>query len=286
MIVSASYRTDVPAFWTPWFLARLEAGFARVKNPYGGPDYEVSLRPADVDGFVFWTRNIAPLLPHLERVREVAPFTVQFTLTGYPRALESSVVEPGRAVAQLKEVRRRWGKRAAVWRYDPIVATSLTSSDFHRTNFAALAESLRGTVDEVTVSWANLYRKSQRNLAAAARRHGFTVRDPEAAEKRALLTDLAKIAAEAGMRMTLCTQPDLLVEGIAEARCVDAERLGVAAREKGNRPGCRCAESRDIGAYDTCPHGCTYCYAVSSRDRAAKAVREIDQRLVVAMARR
>ena len=72
MIVSASYRTDVPAFWTPWFLARLEAGFARVRNPYGGADYEVSLRPGEVDAFLFWTRNAGPLLPHLERVREVA----------------------------------------------------------------------------------------------------------------------------------------------------------------------------------------------------------------------
>jgi hypothetical protein len=286
MIVSASYRTDVPAFWTPWFLTRLAAGVARVKNPYGGPDYEVSLRPGEVDAFVLWTRNLAPLLPHLERVREVAPFAVQFTITGYPRALESSVIEPERAVAQLKEVRQCWGGRAAVWRYDPILATSLTPPGFHRANFAALAEALRGTVDEVTVSWANLYRKTERNLAAAARRHGFTFHDPDAEEKRALLTDLAQIAAEAGMRMTLCTQPDLLVPGVEEARCVDADRLGVAAREKGNRPGCRCAESRDIGAYDTCPHGCTYCYAVSSRDRAAKAVREIDQRLAAAMAQR
>ena len=180
MIVSASYRTDVPAFWTPWFLARLEAGFARVRNPYGGPDYEVSLRRGEVDGFVFWTRNLAPLLPHLERVREVAPFAVQFTITGYPRALESSVIEAERAVAQLQEVRRRWGKRAAVWRYDPILATSLTPPDFHRANFAELAKALRGTVDEVTVSWANLYRKTQRNLAAAARRHGFAVDNPAA----------------------------------------------------------------------------------------------------------
>ena len=80
------------------------------------------------------------------------------------------------------------------------------------------------------------------------------------------------------MALTLCTQPALaaLVPGIAApARCIDAGRLGdvagrpVAAPVKGNRPGCLCAESRDIGAYDSCPHGCVYCYAVR-RPEAAK----------------
>ncbi len=62
VIVSASYRTDIPAFYARWFLARLEAGYARVANPYGGGSYEVSLRPGDVGGFVFWTRNMRPLM--------------------------------------------------------------------------------------------------------------------------------------------------------------------------------------------------------------------------------
>ena len=61
-------------------------------NPYGSGTYEVSLRPGEVDGFVFWTRNIGPLLPDLDAVRRIAPFVVQFTVTGYPRALETSVI--------------------------------------------------------------------------------------------------------------------------------------------------------------------------------------------------
>jgi DNA repair photolyase len=50
----------------------------------------------------------------------------------------------------------------------------------------------------------------------------------------------------------------------------------LAARQKGNRPGCLCAESRDIGAYDSCPHGCAYCYAVRHRDRALTNYRNHD----------
>jgi hypothetical protein len=274
VIVSASYRTDIPAFYSRWFLARLAAGYARVASLYGGGTYEVSLRPGEVDGFVFWTRNMRPLLPHLNRVREIAPFVVQFTATGYSRSLESSVIAPEDAVEQFRELRVRFGPRVAVWRYDPIVMTSELDADTHVRNFAALAAALAGRVDEVVLSFAHPYRKTARNLDRAASRHGFAWHDPPPDEKRALLARLAAIAADAGMRAALCTQPDLIVPGIGEARCIDAQRLSdvsqaaVTARESGNRPGCRCALSRDIGAYDTCPHGCVYCYAVTDRDRA------------------
>jgi hypothetical protein len=234
----------------------------------------VSLRPGEVDGFVFWTRNLRPLLPYIDRVRAVAPFAVQFTVTAYPRSLEASVIAAEDAIDQLRELRRRFGARAAVWRYDPIVMTSQLDAGAHASGFAALAKALAGTVDEVVLSFANPYRKTSRNLDRAARRHGFSWFDPPADEKRAMLTRLAAIAGEYGIAATLCTQPELIVPGVGEARCIDAQRLSdvaqapVTAKESGNRPGCRCALSRDIGAYDTCPHGCVYCYAVADRDRA------------------
>jgi hypothetical protein len=282
VIVSASYRTDIPAFYARWFLGRLDAGFARVANPYGGGAYEVSLRPGDVDGFVFWTRNMRPLMAELDRVWQLAPFTVQFTVTGYPRSLENSVIAVAEAVDQLRELRRRFGARGAVWRYDPIVMTSELDAAAHMRNFTALASALAGTVDEVVLSFAHPYRKTSRNLDRAGERHGFQWHDPPAEEKRTLLAGLASIAGDAGMQATLCTQPDLLVPGIGEARCIDAARLSdvaqtpISARESGNRPGCRCALSRDIGAYDTCPHGCVYCYAVADRDRAVARYRAHD----------
>ena len=105
-------------------------------------------------------------------------------------------------------------------------------------------------------------------------------RDPSPDEKGGLLSDLAGIAADHGMKLTLCTQPELVDEaaGLGAAHCIDAGRLGdvaghaIAARTKGNRPGCLCAESRDIGAYDTCPMGCGYCYAVRDRAKALRAL--------------
>ncbi|HKX11236.1 MAG TPA: DUF1848 domain-containing protein [Stellaceae bacterium] len=282
MIVSASYRTDIPAFHAAWLLGRLKAGFAEVKNPYGGAPYRVSLAPADVDGFVLWTRNIKPLLPDLSAVAARAPFMMQFTITGYPRALEPHVLDAEAAIAQVRELRRQWGRRAVVWRYDPILISSLTPAEAHRAGFARLAAALRGQVDEVVVSVADLYRKSARNLAAAARRHGFTWRDPEPEEKQALLAELAAIASEHGMRLTLCTESDLTSASANPARCIDAQRLSeivgrtIHAREKGNRAGCFCAESRDIGAYDTCAQGCVYCYAVENHARATRRIRALD----------
>lgn len=284
MIVSASYRTDIPAFYGDWFVNRLRAGFARTVNPYGGQHGRVDLTPAAVDGFVFWTRNLGPFAAGLAAVEALGiPYMVTFTATALPRPLERSVIGWETAAAQMRDVARRCGPRAVVWRYDPIVLTDLTPPDWHRRTFARLAAALRGVTDEVTVSFLEPYRKTTRNLDRAAERAGFAWTIAEDDDKRALLGDLAATAADNSMALTLCTQPALDgVAGTAPARCVDAARLSavagrpLAARTKGNRPGCLCAESRDIGAYDTCPHGCVYCYAVRNRDAALRRYQDHD----------
>jgi hypothetical protein len=286
MIVSASYRTDIPAFYGDWFLGRLEAGACEVANPYGGPAYRVPLVGPEAEGFVFWTRNIAPFGAALEAVAARGlPFVVHYTITGYPRALEASVIPAARSVALVRALAARYGPRAVVWRYDPLLITSLTPPAWHRKTFAGLAAALAGATDEVVLSFAQVYRKTRANTERAARQHGFTWHDPAPAEKRALLAELAGLARAQGLKASLCAQPELLDEGLGgaglrggglqAARCIDAGRLSdvagrvIEVRTKGNRPGCLCAQSRDIGAYDTCPHGCVYCYAVS-RPEAAK----------------
>jgi len=284
MIVSASYRTDIPALYADWFRRRLAAGFVRVANPYGGADYRVSLAPGDVDAFVFWTRNAGPFAAALDDVRaRGVPFVVQFTATAYPRLIEPGTLDAEAACAQMRALAARFGPRALVWRYDPIAVSAATPPAWHRANFARLAKALGGASDEAVISFVEPYRKTARNLAAALGRAGLEWRDPPADEKRALVDALRAIAAENGMRLTLCTQPQLAGDSGADAaRCIDAARLSdvvgraIAARTKGNRPGCLCAESRDIGAYDTCAQGCAYCYAVGSRTRAQAALKTHD----------
>lgn len=277
MIISASYRTDIPAFYGEWFLNRLDAGYVRTVNPYNNQISRVELTNDQVDGFVFWTRNLEPFFPALNTVSTRGfSFVVQYTVTGYPRALDAATIARQRAIAQIQRVAADFGSLAAVWRYDPIVFSSVTPPDWHRDIFADLCRELTGVVDEVVVSFAQVYRKTRRNMSAAARALGFEWWDPSAADKHQLLTDLAAISRTHGIALTVCGQPELLSEGVGEARCVDASRLSrisgqpVAAMQKPHRRNCGCWASRDIGDYDTCPHGCVYCYAVHSRDRAKR----------------
>jgi len=283
VIVSASYRTDIPAFYAEWFVRRLDEGFALVRNPYSAQMYRVDLRPQRVTGFVFWTRNFGPLLERLDRLRAFGrPFVVQFTITDYPRQIEPAVIPAEKAVAQMHRLAREVHPLCPVWRYDPVLFTSLTPTEFHERNFARLAAALEGATDEVVISFAQIYAKSRRNLDAAARRHGFTWTDAPDDAKRELAERLALLARRHGMRLTVCSQPEYLAPGAEEARCVDVRRLARISGEpleaplKGNRPGCACHESRDIGEYDTCPHGCLYCYAVRHRRVALARYRAHD----------
>jgi hypothetical protein len=283
VIVSASYRTDIPAFYGDWFLGRVAEGFCRTVNPYNGRVVEIPLARDRVDGIVFWTRNAAPFLAGLEQLSAAGyPFVVQYTLTGYPRPLERSVAPLEASLETMRRIARRYGPRALVWRYDPVMLTSLTPPEWHRETFARLVRALAGSTDEVVLSFAQVYAKTKANSDRAAERFGFSWWDPAPDEKQALLRDLAAIAREAGLAASLCAQPELLGAGLGEARCIDAARLSdlasrpIAAETKGNRPGCRCAQSRDVGAYDTCPQGCIYCYAVRRPEIAKRRYRAHD----------
>jgi hypothetical protein len=283
VIISASYKTDIPTFYGAWFRNRLRAGYCATINPYNRRVSRVDLSRAAVDAFVFWTKNAAPFLTTLDEVRERGyPFVVQYTINAYPRALEHAVIDPARSIETAWKIRDAHGPHALVWRYDPIVFSSLTPHDFHVDNFARLAAALRGATDEVVVSVAQVYRKTRRNLDAAATEHDFQWDDPSDDAKRRLLAALTPIAQDHGLQLTLCSQAALAVPGSRAARCVDAARLAaiggtpLAAKPKGNRPDCECHESRDIGDYDTCPHGCAYCYAVQERPLALDRFRRHD----------
>lgn len=275
MIISASYKTDIPTFYGSWFMHRLRAGYCKMINPYGRQVYRVSLRQQDVDGIVFWTKNIGPFFKYLPEIRGMGyPFIVQHTINGYPRILETSVVDANKSVENAALLRKDYGARVMVWRYDTVVFSSLTPLSFHVENFGALAETLRGVTDEVVISFAHFYKKTRYNLEAAAVAAQFRWWDPRLEEKRQLTSEFVKLAQANGMHLTVCSQRENLVEGAEEARCVDARRLEdvsgrhFSAKLKGNREECGCFESRDIGDYDTCPHGCVYCYAVQNRSVA------------------
>src|SRR5512139_3841787 len=91
MIISASRRTDIPAFYAPWFINRVRAGFCEVPNPFNRQQVSrISLSPEDVDVIVFWTRNPRSLFPYLDELeRRGYRYYFQYTLLGYPLEIDN-----------------------------------------------------------------------------------------------------------------------------------------------------------------------------------------------------
>jgi hypothetical protein len=276
MLISASRRTDIPAFYAKWLLARLRAGFCEVANPFNAAQVtRVSLLPSDVDALVFWTRDPRPMLPLLPEIRAMGhqPFFL-FTLMDNPRALDPKCPGPDVSIPAFAALAEALPGRIT-WRYDPLVITDKTPPDWHRRTFEGLCARLAGLTDRVAVSFLEPYRKIAGRLRALAE-DGYAVTRLEDEAAVALLRDLRDMAAARGMALATCCQPEVFAQaGIPPARCLDPDwieaRSGVRlARQKDphQRPGCGCAPSKDIGAYDRCLFGCRYCYATTSFDRA------------------
>ena len=285
MILSASRRTDIPALYVPWLLARLAAGYCLVPNPFNARQVaRISLAPAEVDAIVFWTRHARPLLaalPVLERLglRHV----VQYTITGYDRRLERRTPPVDAAIAAFVELARRRPPGAVVWRYDPILLGPAFPLREHHARFERIARGLQGHAHEVIVSVVDLYKKTERRLGAVLRWDEEVARSPLASPELAeVLGALAEVARAHGMALSACAEDrDFAAMGIARAKCVDDRLLArlfggafPSRKDPGQRPACACVVSKDIGVPDTCTLGCVYCYATRSDELARRRRRE------------
>lgn len=275
MIISASYKTDIPAFYGEWFSNRLRAGYCKTVNPYNQRFSHVDLNYGQVDGFVFWTKNLSPFFKHLAETRERGfSFIVQYCINNYDRTIEPFIVDYSKSIENMQKLADIYGKKVGVWRYDPILFSSLTPIDFHRRNFEKLAKSLAGTTDEVVISFAQLYKKTLKNINEAAREYKFFWEDPTDEYKYNFTSELYQIAKSYGLQLSICSQKQFLVPNVTGAKCIDAKRLSevsgktIYVEQKGNRSDCECFLAKDIGEYNTCPHGCLYCYAVQNRNIA------------------
>jgi hypothetical protein len=276
-IISASRRTDIPAYYADWFMQRVEAGYVTYPNPMSFKPVRLSLQPADVLFIVFWTRNPHPLEKYLDRLDAIyqRAYYFHFTINGLPKTLETNNPPQEFAVAAFLRLAERY-PRQVFWRYDPIVLSDLTPPEYHLEKFSALAEQLRGATARCYFSFVSWYLKVQRNFAKATQAHGVHFRDAELAERLELVRRLNEVAAANGMTLYSCCQDALCeIEGVAKSSCVDIETIREIAPERyrrlrlaPTREDCGCYESRDIGYYDSCPHGCIYCYANLNREKA------------------
>ncbi len=282
MIISASRRTDIPAFYTPWFIHRIRAGWCRVSNPFNpGQVTEVSLRPQDVDAIVFWTRHPLPLVPHLKELEDRAyRFYFLYTLMANPREIDPNSPSPRDALTIFRRLADRIGPERVIWRYDPIVLSSLTDVDFHKKTFRYLCGELAGHTRRCMTSGVNPYRKATKRF----RDRGVELRPLDGEEFGNLMQFMAEEAGARGIEVFSCAQtPDADHRGVKHGKCIDDEYIehvfGVEVshrKDPSQRKACGCVVSKDIGMYNTCLFGCLYCYATHSFEKAKENYRSHD----------
>lgn len=278
-VISASRRTDIPAFHSDWFMQRVQKGFASVASPYCNRLFQVSLNPKDVIAIVFWTKNAAPMLPHFDKLSALG-YSIAFlyTINNYPTLVEPLVPEIGHTIGILESIARRYGPSAIRWRYDTIVMSDELDYNWHLSNFRNLCGRLAGYTDECIFSFCDYYKKTMRNME----RISIPYREPTQEECVELAEMMADVARNYDITLSSCAH-DFLVSGkILKGRCIDPRSLSRivdsqdkldalrSLRTRPTRKQCGCYASKDIGAYDTCAHGCVYCYANADLERALR----------------
>lgn len=283
-IISASRRTDIPAFYSQWLLNRIRAGFCHWINPFSRQVYRVSLQPEDCLAIVFWTRNPKPLLPHVDFLRnEGYYFYFHFTIIGYPKSIESNNPSLNVSIKNFQQVSEQVSPERVQWRYDPIVLSDITPPSYHIERFDFLSRQLAGYTKRCYFSFVDFYGKTERNLGLVSQKYGVKFQRPSLEEQRRLVEQLRDIAAPRGITLYSCCEDALIGAGVEKAHCLDMDLIRMLRSDAEfhlkaapTRQDCGCVESVDIGAYESCIFGCVYCYATNSRNTALMHMRDHD----------
>lgn len=263
MILSVSRRTDIPAFYSDWFFNRLKEGFVLVRNPMNIHQVsKITLSPDVIDCIVFWSKNPRPMLSRLDELRNYM-YYFQFTINAYDKGFEVGVPKKESIINTFKELSDKIGPKRVIWRYDPILLTDRMNMDYHVRYFEEIARRLKGYTNICVISFIDLYKKTKANLKDTQARE-LSVK--EMIDLSAKLFIIAKIY---GINIQTCAEEIVLESvGITHGKCIDnaliEDLLGVklvVSKDPNQRKECGCVQSIDIGEYNTCAHGCKYCYA-------------------------
>ena len=250
VILSASRRTDIPAFFSSWFVNRMREGYVMVRNPMNYHQVsKVDLSPDFIDCVVFWTKNAKPIIPFMEEIAKTYPFYFQYTLNAYGKDLERNIPELPDKIRTLRTLSETIGKERIVWRYDPIVLSDEYDIDWHLKSFEKLAEALSEHVDRCVFSFLDIYPKIKRNISTC------NARVCNGEDMVFLAKGMAEIGRRNDLRLSTCAEMvDLDEYGIMHNKCIDPERISKitgsemnAGKDKNQRPECGCVESVDIG---------------------------------------
>ncbi len=263
MILSVSRRTDIPAFYSQWFMNRIQEGYVLVRNPMN--KYQVSkvmLNPQLIDCIVFWTKNPIPMFKYLD-ILDAYRYYFQFTLTSYDQTIEKGLPSKRQLIKSFQNLSQKIGKERVIWRYDPIILSDKFSIDYHLKYFDLLCSKLYGYTNKCIVSFLEMYTKTKRNM------QGIELKILRDEEKIEFLCQLHQIANKYDIVLETCSESlDLSKTKIKQSKCIDDQlikdifNIDIQVKKDSNqRKSCQCAASIDIGEYNTCSNQCIYCYA-------------------------
>ncbi len=279
MIISVSRRTDIPAFYSEWFFNRLQEGYVLVRNPMNFHQVSrIRLDPEVADAFVFWTKNPSPMLDRLDELESYL-YYFQFTLNPYGRDIEPGLPSKRDVlIPAFRKLSGRNGRERVIWRYDPIFFSEKYDLEFHCRCFEELAGQLGPYTEKCVISFLDVYRNINRSI-----QENGIIQETEKMQ-RELAACFVPVAEKNGFCIETCAEThDFDDLGICHGRCVDPgllERIGGfrldAGKDPAQRSACGCAASIDIGTYNTCRHGCVYCYANHGGDAILRNFRSHD----------
>lgn len=268
MILSASRRTDIPAFYGEWFTNRLREGFVCVRNPFNYHQVsKIALSPENVDCIVFWTKDASPFMKCLDEIDQLGyKYYFQYTITPYDNRIESDVNNKAAIIENFKKLSDMLSKDRVLWRYDPILFTKDIDLSYHIDKFRDMVKVLKDYTESVTISFLDNYSKTGKRTDLLN-----TLSKEQMIE---IGNAFAEIARAANLRIKTCAEEVVFTNGIEKASCIDKPLIESvvgctidAKKDKNQRKECLCIESIDIGEYDTCRHFCNYCYANGSEKK-------------------
>lgn len=277
MILSVSRRTDIPRFYFDWFLNRLKEGYVLVRNPMNYNQVSrIELSPDTIEFIVFWSKNPEPMIEKLDELKPY-PFYIQFTINAYDDVIEENLPPKKDLIETFKRLSDKTSPKQILWRYSPVLLTSKYTPEYHIEFFTDVCEKLNGYTEKCNLSFIDIYAKIKKRMEE------MKIREPDNEQKIYLANTFKNIAEANGIKLGACGNLNLGAAGIDKSQCIDrnliAELLGLdfkGGKDLNQREDCYCAPSIDIGTYDTCLNGCTYCYANSAKSKAEKRFTEHD----------
>ena len=266
MILIVSGRTDIIAFYTPWFLKRLKEGFVDVINPFN-PKLVSRINFADVDAFLFCTKNPLPIIPYLKQIKK--PILFHITITPYQKDIEPNVISKAKIIEGVKKIGEIIGKENVYVRYDPLFLNSKYTLEYHLKAMDKLSTLLENSIAGFIISFLDNYKNVQKNY------HFIKPQVWQKEDYKALGIGFSSIGKKHHLTMQMCGEKETLEEyGFIKNECLSstmAYRLtGKNNFKKWNarhNKYCNCVEMVDIGAYNSCGHLCKYCYANFDEDK-------------------